>query len=91
MSRARGTILDIAAAIDKAAKAIGSEKALAAKIGVSRQRLNYWKLNTKLPYDKAVAIYVATEGLVELTELRPDLKSLTRNFERIILNKSVIH
>lgn len=83
----RGAIITSAEAINKAAKIVGSEKALAAKIGVNRQNLNYWKFNTLLPYDKAAAIYVITDGMVGIDELRPDQQRLTKKLEKMILKK----
>lgn len=65
-------------AIDKASRLLGSARILARQLGVSRHNIRYWRFNTLLPYDKAVAIHVITKGRVSLDELRPDLKLLNR-------------
>jgi len=65
-------------AIDKASKLLGSEIILARQLGVSRHNVHYWKFNTLLPYDKAVAIHIITNGKISLDELRPDLKLLNK-------------
>ena len=78
-----GAIIISRNAIEKAAKIIGSETALAKKIGVSKQRLNYWK-NALMPYDMAIAIYLITEGKVDIDELRPDKRFLTKKFKAVI-------
>ena len=52
-------------------------------IGVSKQLLNYWN-NSLLPYDKAVAIYIFTDGKVSLEELRPDKVFLTMKLKAAI-------
>jgi hypothetical protein len=78
-------------AIIKADRLIGSENALAKIIDVNRQNINYWKSSHGLPpYDKAVKICVATKGKVTLYELRPDLKSLTDDWIKLILEQSGI-
>lgn len=75
-------------AIIRAGRIIGSGNALAKKIGVTRQSINYWKSPLGFPpYDKAAAIYVVTNGQVSLDELRPDLKSLNDNLVKMILKK----
>jgi DNA-binding transcriptional regulator YdaS (Cro superfamily) len=89
MKRPKGAIIESADAIVKAAKIFGTEKALAEKIGVSRERLFYWKINTLLPYDKAVSIYIVTDGQVDINELRPDLRRLTKKFVAIFIKKEL--
>ena len=74
-------------AIFKAEKIFGSERALATALGVNRQNITYWKFNALLPYDKAMAIYVATDGRVDINELRSDCKDLTKRAELLILKK----
>jgi DNA-binding transcriptional regulator YdaS (Cro superfamily) len=75
-------------ALIKATRLFGSEHALAKKLGVSRQSVNHWKMSNKpIPYDKALKIYIATEGRVELDELRPDLKNEIKKGEMLTLKK----
>lgn len=84
----KGILLISANAIMRAAKIVGSEKILAKKIGVSRQLLNYWKHNTLLPFDMALAICLVTKGVVALHELRPDLKGKIREYEILVLKNA---
>jgi|GEM_PF-4726531 len=72
-------------AITKAAKIVGTEMALATKLGVSRQNLNYWK-NASLPCEVAILISLATGGEVSIDELRPDLKPLMKKFKKLIMD-----
>lgn len=75
MQTLKGNLIISANAIVKAAKMFGSERALAEKIGISRELLHYWKSNKKLLHlDKAIDIYIVTGGEVSIYELRPDLK-----------------
>ncbi|MEI8055471.1 MAG: YdaS family helix-turn-helix protein [bacterium] len=70
-------------ALTKAEQLYGSASELARKIGISKQRFNYWKSGkTLLPYDKAVKIFIVTDGRVSLYDLRPDLSLLTKGFAR---------
>ncbi len=78
MKTFKGSIAISAAALLKAAKIIGSERMLAAKIGVSRQNIQYWRAGALLPYNKAVETSMATNGKVGLDDLRPDLKDLNK-------------
>jgi DNA-binding transcriptional regulator YdaS (Cro superfamily) len=80
-------ITESAKAIIKAAEIIGSEKLLAEKLGMRRQKLNYWKLYALIPYDVAVRTCVITDGKVSVDELRPDLKALTREMKSIFLKQ----
>lgn len=73
------------AAICRAEKIMRSETNLAAKINTTKQNLNYWKSHSLIPYEKAVEIHVVTYGLVNVNELRPDLKYLTKNFISLVL------
>jgi DNA-binding transcriptional regulator YdaS (Cro superfamily) len=79
-----GAIAVSSAAISKAAKIFGSEAALAKKIGVSKQKLNYCK-DTLLPYEMALSIYLVTDGKVDINELRPDRKPLMKQLKERIL------
>ena len=83
MNKYKGPIITSTEAINKAEKMFGSGTALAKKIGTTRQRLYYWKSNTLLPYEKAMAIYVVTDGAVSIDELRPDQKAWTRKFKAL--------
>lgn len=77
-------------AITKAEKIIGSEKELARKIGVCKQKLNSWKLRSLIPYHMAVAIFITTKYRVDIDELRPDLKSFTKRFRKSIVDNFCI-
>jgi len=74
MKIAYGVMAHSVIGIRKAEKMFGSEKALAEKIGVDRQRLSYWKTVTLIPYEFAVEIFMVTGGKVTLDELRVDRK-----------------
>jgi len=79
-------------ALMKAIRLCGSTQSLAKKIGITKQRLNYWKSGTNLMhYDIAVKIFIATKGLVSLYDLRPDLTNMTKELIDIgnlyLLNK----
>jgi len=87
MTMLKGAIIISGNAIVRAAKIVGSEKILAAKIGVSRQILNYWKFHTLLPCDVAIRICIVTNGEISIYELRPDLKGVMKGFEMLILKK----
>ncbi|EKD45292.1 MAG: hypothetical protein ACD_69C00353G0003 [uncultured bacterium] len=83
-------IVDNIEAINRASKIVGSEKALAEIVGVSRQRLNYWKLNGLLPCNIAMDIYVATGGQVGMHELCPDLKLTVQKFITLFIARQKI-
>ena len=74
----------IAIAIIRAERIFGSATKLAEAIGVTRQRLNYWKQNELLPLEMAIRIFVATYGKVSLFALRPDLKELMKKMISIL-------
>lgn len=82
-------IADTIKAIDRASKIVGSEKILAEIVGVSRQLLNYWKLNGKLPCDIAIKIYVATGGQVDMHELFPELNGSIKKFVVLFVKKEL--
>ncbi len=69
--------------IEKAEKLKGSGAALAALIGVRRQKLNYWKLYGVIPCDIAMQICIVTEGQVDITELRPDVEKILKKFIKL--------
>ena len=64
--------------LKKAIDWIGSEIILAKLLKIRRQKLNYWKLYTVIPCDKAMEICVITKGHVTLAELCPYLKSVIK-------------
>jgi DNA-binding transcriptional regulator YdaS (Cro superfamily) len=65
----------------KAEQLYGSATALAEKIGVSKQVFSYWRSGkTLLPYEKAIEIFIITNGKISLYDLRSDLASLTKDF-----------
>ena len=76
----------------KAIRLFCSAKVLAEKIGVSKQRVNYWKSSEVLmPYDVAVKIFVVTDAQVDIHELRPDLVNLTKEYENLLIKKYIEH
>ena len=80
MKTPKGAIIESGNAIARAGIIVGSKKILAEMISVSRELLHYYELNTLLPLDKAIAVYIATGGKVSIYELRPDLKGLIMKF-----------
>ena len=73
-------------ALQQAIKIAGSERLLAKSIGVPQSRIQYWKsLAKQIPYDKAIAIHLATDGEIDICQLRPDLKNLTKKWRRAII------
>jgi len=73
MKKLNEVIVRSAKAINKAEKMLGSEKALAKKIGATKQKLDCWKSHALLPHDKIMRTYIATNGAISLNELRPNL------------------
>jgi DNA-binding transcriptional regulator YdaS (Cro superfamily) len=61
------------AAIDRAVMIFGSEKKLAAAVGVAQQVLNRAVRRGRVSPELAIAIQRATKGFVTANELRPDL------------------
>lgn len=61
--------------IDAAAETLGSQAALAARLGVTRAAVNQWKLaGREVPMEHCAAIEQATKGAVTCERLRPDLR-----------------
>ncbi len=79
----RAVLIQSAIGIRKAEDWAGSETALAALLGIRRQKLNYWKLYGLIPCDKAMEICAVTKGYVDLLELRPDIRMVLKKFCRI--------
>lgn len=60
--------------IDRAAAALGSQKALAVALGVTRAAVWQWKEDGRqVPAEHCIAIEKLTAGTVRCEELRPDL------------------
>lgn len=60
--------------IDKAAEILGSQKALADHLGVTRGAVNQWKdPGRKVPAEHCPEIERATGAVVRCEELRPDV------------------
>lgn len=60
--------------IRRAIEAVGGQGVLARKVGVTTQAVANWaKGKQRIPAERAVAIEEATNGLVNRSELRPDL------------------
>jgi DNA-binding transcriptional regulator YdaS (Cro superfamily) len=59
--------------IDIAARAVGSQAALATMLGVTRGAVNQWKeAGRSVPLDHCTAIEQAASGAVKRWDLRPD-------------------
>ena len=59
--------------IDRAAGIVGSQAALAEKLGVTRGAVNQWKSPDRfVPLEHCAAIERATNGAVTRRDLRPD-------------------
>lgn len=59
--------------IDRASRALGSQSALAAAVGVTKAAVWQWKsLGRQVPIEHCVAIERATGGAVTRRDLRPD-------------------
>ena len=63
--------MDEISAIDKAIRIVGSQKALADEMGVTKQAVHKWR--RKVPAERVIDIERATNGQVPRHELRPDL------------------
>ena len=61
------------AAIERAVELFGSEKKLAAAVGIAQQVLNRAVRRGRVSPELAIAIQKATGGYVTANELRPDL------------------
>ncbi|CAL7962439.1 conserved hypothetical protein [Gammaproteobacteria bacterium] len=72
-------------AIRKAERIVGSATKLVQRLGVSRQRFNYWKQSGEVPYEIAVQIYVITDGKVTIEELCPKFRFLTKQMKGTFL------
>jgi len=58
--------------IEKAIAIVGSQKALAEKIGVSQQAVGKWVASGEVPLKRLAAIERATDNKVTRYDLRPD-------------------
>lgn len=59
--------------IDVAADCVGSQSALASRLGVTKAAVHQWKLKGRqVPLEHCAAIEAATGGKVTRRELRPD-------------------
>lgn len=60
--------------IDKAAEIVGSQRALADLLGVTKGAVNQWKdVDRKVPAEHCPLIERATAGVVRCEDLRPDV------------------
>ena len=57
--------------IEKAIQVLGTQKALAEKLGVRTQAVTKWR--KRVPAERVLGIEAATGGVVSRHELRPDL------------------
>lgn len=58
--------------VERAAKLLGSQNALAALLGVSKAAVSQWK-DQRVPAEHCPLIEQATKGAVKCEELRPDV------------------
>ncbi|MBL4647490.1 MAG: helix-turn-helix domain-containing protein [Gammaproteobacteria bacterium] len=78
-------------ALVEAISIIGTERLLAKKIGVPQSRIQYWKHSAKfIPYDKAIAIYLATNGKVSAESLCPDKSKLTKKWKKSLIDHIIL-
>lgn len=63
--------MDEISAIDKAIQIVGSQKALADEMGVTKQAVHKWR--RRVPAERVIKIESITDGQVSRHELRPDL------------------
>lgn len=60
--------------VDRAAKAVGSQTALAAALGVTKAAVGQWKdEGRRVPAEHCPAIERLTGGIVRCEDLRPDV------------------
>ena len=78
-------------ALAEAISIVGTERLLAKKIGVPQSRIQYWKNSAKfIPYDKAIAIYLATNGRVSAESLCPDKSKLTKKWKKSLIDNIIL-
>ncbi|MGH8651516.1 MAG: transcriptional regulator, partial [Gammaproteobacteria bacterium] len=61
------------AALQQAIDLLGSQAALARRIGIRPQAVQQWTAAGRVPPDRCLAVEHATEGKVSRYELRPDV------------------
>jgi len=73
-------------ALKQAIQYFGSEYTLGKAIGVTQQQVSYWvRLGTRIKYETAWRIVVATKGRIAIDALRSDLKTLNEQVRQIML------
>jgi len=60
-------------ALESAVKALGTQEALAAALGIRSPSISEWRKRGNVPVERCVAIEQATNGAVTRYELRPDI------------------
>lgn len=60
-------------AISKAIKRVGGVSKMAARLGLRQNVVGNWKLRKKVPAQHCAAVSAATEGVVTVHDLRPDV------------------
>jgi DNA-binding transcriptional regulator YdaS (Cro superfamily) len=60
--------------IQRAIRVAGSQRALAARCGVTQAAVSKWVLGGRVPAERCVEIERATSGAVRCEELRPDIE-----------------
>jgi DNA-binding transcriptional regulator YdaS (Cro superfamily) len=60
-------------ALDRAIAILGTQKALAEALGVSREAINAYRKLGRAPAERCLDIETATHGLVTRYQLRPDI------------------
>ncbi|MGQ3001275.1 MAG: transcriptional regulator [Hydrogenophaga sp.] len=79
--------------IDRAAKVVGSQKALADRLGVTKAAVGQWKEEgRRVPAEHCPEIELLTGGVVRCEVLRPDVKwGVLRSSPCDDLDASVVH
>ena len=59
--------------LDRAIAHLGSQQALADALGIRSPSISEWRVRSKVPAERCLAIEQATNGAVTRYELRPDV------------------
>ena len=78
-------LLLVEVGIKKAEKYFGCADEWARRLKVKRQTFSYWKLYGVIPCEKAMETYVLSNGSISPIELRPDLKNIINNYDKLIV------
>jgi DNA-binding transcriptional regulator YdaS (Cro superfamily) len=60
----------------------GNQSRMARALGVTPQAIHQWRLRGQVPIEKALAIEIASNGVISKTKLRPDIfRDTERTFD----------